>query len=117
MCAQVCNKGAGSGLLLKPRKMQEIVSAAAAVSTRAAVTFKTRTAYYDNARVAHKLMPSVALWGAQAVTLHGRSRQQRYSKLADWEYVEECAKLAPEGVQVCLLFLSETFSESAALPL
>jgi tRNA-dihydrouridine synthase 3 len=31
--------------------------------------------------------------------VHGQSRQQRYSKRADWAYIARCAKLA-KGVQV-----------------
>lgn len=26
--------------------------------------------------------------------MHGRSREQRYTKMADWAYIDECAQLA-----------------------
>lgn len=34
------------------------------------------------------------------MTVHGRTRQQRYSKLADWEYIYQCARAAPSNLQV-----------------
>lgn len=46
-----------------------------------------RKGYYDDTDVAHSLIPQLPGWGAAAVTLHGRSRQQRYSRAADWEYI------------------------------
>lgn len=39
-------------------------------------------------------------WGTTAVTVHGRTRQQRYYKLADWDYIYQCARAAPSNLQV-----------------
>ena len=89
----ICNKGAGSMLLQKPDRM-ELVARAAAPLLSCPLTLKTRVGYYDNKRVAHELIPRMAGWGVRAVTLHGRSRQQRYSRLADWKYIGECVSSA-----------------------
>ena len=86
----VTQRGAGSALLLRPQKMEAIVRACSSVLS-CPLTFKTRTGFHDANPVAHSLLPQAAAWGAAAVTLHGRSRQQRYSRLADWEYVGKCA--------------------------
>jgi tRNA-dihydrouridine synthase 3 len=36
--------------------------------------------YHDGQDIAHTLVPQAAGWGAAAITLHGRTREQRYSK-------------------------------------
>jgi tRNA-dihydrouridine synthase 3 len=55
------------------------------------VTVKIRTGIKDNKPNAHKLIPRLRDLGVNLVTLHGRSRQQRYTKLADWDYISSCA--------------------------
>lgn len=57
-------------------------------------TVKTRTGVYANKSVAHELVPKFEEWGAKCITIHGRSKEQRYTKRADWDYIEECASKA-----------------------
>uniref|UniRef100_A0A8D2JCR1 tRNA-dihydrouridine(47) synthase [NAD(P)(+)] n=1 Tax=Varanus komodoensis TaxID=61221 RepID=A0A8D2JCR1_VARKO len=58
------------------------------------LTVKIRTGVQEKTNLAHKVIPSLRDWGASLITLHGRSREQRYTKLADWNYIAECAKIA-----------------------
>lgn len=44
----------------------------------------------------YELIPKFESWGAKAVTVHGRSREQRYTRQSDWNYIEECASQAKE---------------------
>ncbi|KAJ8763341.1 hypothetical protein K2173_002224 [Erythroxylum novogranatense] len=95
----VCNKGAGSSLLTKPMRMKNIVEAASG-TVETPITIKVRTGYFEGKNRIDSLIADIHKWGANAVTIHGRSRQQRYSRLADWEYIYQCARLAPKSLQV-----------------
>ncbi|ONH90906.1 hypothetical protein PRUPE_8G082800 [Prunus persica] len=95
----VVNKGAGSALLTKPMRMKGIVQAASG-TVDCPITIKVRTAYFEGKNRIDSLIADMGNWGASAVTIHGRSRQQRYSKLADWEYVYQCARKAPDALPV-----------------
>ncbi|KAK6136656.1 hypothetical protein DH2020_029600 [Rehmannia glutinosa] len=95
----VVNKGAGSALLTKPMRMRSVVEASSrAVDTP--VTIKVRTGYFEGKNRIDSLIQDIGNWGASAVTIHGRTRQQRYSKLADWDYVYQCTRAAPSSLQV-----------------
>lgn len=60
------------------------------------VTVKLRTGKDEKAPDVHrKIIPFLKEWGVSAAVLHGRSRQQRYTKLADWNYISQCAKSSP----------------------
>ncbi|KAJ2744931.1 tRNA-dihydrouridine(47) synthase [NAD(P)(+)]-like protein [Coemansia sp. BCRC 34301] len=89
----VANNGGGSALLTNPKKMGRMVRAMH-WATDCDVTVKIRTGVMKNKNLAHELVPQFEQWGAALVTLHGRSRQQRYTKQADWEYIGECRKSA-----------------------
>ena len=97
----VCAKGAGSSLLRDAEgvaRMERVVRAASRSMRRAPLTIKLRMGYDDDPskHVAHEIVARAKSWGAHAVTLHGRTRQQRYSRAADWAYVERCAAAARE---------------------
>lgn len=95
----VVNKGAGSALLTKPMRMQNVVEVASG-TVDIPVTIKVRTAYFEGRNRIDSLIANFSSWGASAVTIHGRSRQQRYSKPADWDYVYQCTRKAPNNLQV-----------------
>lgn len=86
------NKGAGSGLMRKLPRLEQIARSVVRCAAPVPLTLKLRMGYEDNNPVAHTVVPKLADWGVAAVTLHGRSREQRYSKAANWEYIWDCAK-------------------------
>jgi tRNA-dihydrouridine synthase len=101
----VCNMGAGSSLLDQPSKLEKILRGMNALSGEIPITLKIRTGTKDNAPTADSLVKRMLFGGRQAqdaglgptgiaaITLHGRSRQQRYTRLADWEYIADIAAL------------------------
>ena len=83
-------QGQGSALLDQPSKLLRILSGMNASSGDIPVTVKIRTGIKEGKNTAVNLVSRVLEEGnAAAITLHGRSRQQRYSKEADWNYIAE----------------------------
>ena len=101
----VFRQGAGSALLDSPGKLESILRGMNAVSEEVPITAKIRMGTKDNNTTAEKLVKRLVLGGYEAIeagrgtsgvaaiTLHGRSRQQRYTRNADWEYISRCAAL------------------------
>ncbi|KAL4934367.1 tRNA dihydrouridine synthase DUS3 [Aspergillus undulatus] len=98
-------EGSGSALLDMPSKLEKMLRGMNAVSQQIPITVKIRTGTKDNSPNAQKLVERLVLGGHEAsllncgpagvaaVTLHGRSRQQRYTREANWEYISETAAL------------------------
>lgn len=87
----IYQQGGGSALIRRQNVLESIVRSCSKILDDKPFTVKTRTGVYANKSVAHELLPKLEQWGAAAVTLHGRSREQRYTKSADWEYIEQSA--------------------------
>jgi len=90
----IYKKGMGSAMMARKRPLEAVVRSMSSVLSRP-LTVKMRTGIYSDKNTAHTLFPLVREWGAQALTLHGRSREMRYTKLADWQYIGECARTVP----------------------
>ncbi|XP_008571284.1 PREDICTED: tRNA-dihydrouridine(47) synthase [NAD(P)(+)]-like [Galeopterus variegatus] len=89
----VYRKGGGCALMNRTTKFQQIVRGMSQVLD-VPLTVKIRTGVQERVNLAHRLLPGLRDWGAALVTLHGRSREQRYTKLADWQYIKQCVKAA-----------------------
>ncbi|KZT63156.1 zinc finger dihydrouridine synthase [Daedalea quercina L-15889] len=89
----VYKTGSGSALLDAAGKLGKIIGGMNKALGDIPVTVKLRTGVKDGRNTAHKLMPRLGPeFGASAITLHGRTRQQRYTKLADWDYIKQCVE-------------------------
>nr|KAJ3419829.1 tRNA-dihydrouridine(47) synthase [NAD(P)(+)]-like protein [Polyrhizophydium stewartii] len=84
-------RGSGSGLLERRTKVRGMLLGAVHVS-KIPITVKMRMGLNNHRLVAHRLMPMMRDCGVSAITLHGRTKDQRYTKLADWDYTIRCAK-------------------------
>lgn len=98
----VYRDGAGSALMDSPSKLEKMLAGMNAVSGETPVTVKIRTGTRNKQPTAQKLVERLVLGGGQsrghpcgvaAITLHGRTREQRYTKSADWDYISETAAL------------------------
>ncbi|EEB08107.2 tRNA dihydrouridine synthase Dus3 [Schizosaccharomyces japonicus yFS275] len=88
----VYRQGAGSALLDNHTRLIRSLQGIDTISGSLPTTVKLRMGCRDDHPIAKRLMTRIFHeTNVSAVTLHGRSRQQRYSKLADWDYVRQCA--------------------------
>ena len=85
---KVVKNGDGSKLLLDLELVSEIVKSVVAVS-KVPVTVKIRKGWDDEHIVAVEAAKRIEAAGASAITIHGRTRSQFYSGVADWDIIKE----------------------------
>ncbi|MEQ9307198.1 MAG: tRNA dihydrouridine synthase DusB [Marinoscillum sp.] len=85
---KVACKGAGAGILLDIPKMQEMTGEIVKAVSKP-VTVKTRLGWDDSTIRIVEVAKRLQDVGIQALTIHGRTRQQMYKGDADWTKIAE----------------------------
>ena len=88
---KVVTKNGGSALLKDLPLLKEVAhEVVKAVEGRVPVTAKIRLGWDDKNRVGPEVCRILEGEGIAAIVVHGRTKAQGYSGLADWECIEEC---------------------------
>lgn len=85
---KVVKKGAGSAMLKDPVALQKVLSTVKA-AIQIPLTIKIRTGWDANTRNAIEVCNIAYNEGIEWVAIHGRTRAQGYSGLADWDFIAE----------------------------
>lgn len=86
-------KGLGAALARQPSRVRRIVEAMR-VAVQVPVTVKIRLGWNATHRNYRELAQAAIDGGAAALTVHGRTREDRYRHPADWDTIREIAGLA-----------------------
>lgn len=85
---KVAGKGAGAGLLRDIPKLIEITKSVVK-AVKVPVTVKTRLGWDCEHKIITELGPRLQDCGIKALTVHGRTRSQMYTGVADWTLIGE----------------------------
>lgn len=91
---KVVKKGAGSAMLKDLPGLQKMLSATVK-AVKIPVTIKIRTGWDSSLRNAQDVCRLAGDEGITWVAIHGRTRAQGYSGLADWDYIAEVKAKSP----------------------
>ncbi|MBA2355738.1 MAG: tRNA dihydrouridine synthase [Luteitalea sp.] len=84
-------RGLGAALLRKPRRVRDLVAAMKQGAGAIPVTVKIRLGWSEDDRNALDVARAAEDGGADALTVHGRTRSARYRHAADWQAIGEVA--------------------------
>lgn len=95
---KVTKDGSGSGMLKNPELIGEVIANMVAAVT-IPVTVKIRAGWDDESINASLITKIAEQAGAQAISIHGRTRQQKYTGKANWDHIK-AGKQAATSIKV-----------------
>jgi tRNA-dihydrouridine synthase B len=107
---KVVSKGAGAAILRDIKRLQRIVEISKS-STEVPLTVKIRTGWDEKSIVAVDAAKAAEAAGADALTVHGRTRNQGYAGKADWESIAR----VKEVLKIPVIGNGDVFTSKAAL--
>ena len=91
------NKGMGARLLQKVNKLGDVLTAMVQ-AVEIPVTVKLRTGFSEQKLNIRQTVQIAVDAGVSGIVIHGRTREQRYSRTADWDILAEIAADCPVPV-------------------
>ena len=88
------NKGMGARLLQKVNRLASVLQGMVE-AVEIPVTVKLRTGFSEQKINIRQTVEAAVEAGVRGIVIHGRTREQRYSRTADWEILAEIAAECP----------------------
>lgn len=107
---KIVKNGEGSALMRNPKLAAEIVKEMKKVSKKP-VTVKFRKGFDENTINAVEFSKYIEDAGADAITVHGRTREQMYDGKADWDIIRQ----VKEAIKIPVIGNGDVFSGEAAI--